>query len=70
MLVLKTLIRGAMHGYAITEFIQQTTDGDPRVSAMQHCQLIKVPKAGHWVHHDQLELFLRETKAFLQQYGA
>jgi PadR family transcriptional regulator PadR len=26
MLVLKTLARGAMHGYAIVEFIQQTTD--------------------------------------------
>ena len=26
MLVLKTLTRGAMHGYAITEFIQQTSD--------------------------------------------
>src|SRR5262245_5526238 len=26
MLVLKTLTRGAMHGYAITEFIQETTD--------------------------------------------
>lgn len=26
MLVLKTLTRGAMHGYAIMEFIQQTTD--------------------------------------------
>jgi PadR family transcriptional regulator, regulatory protein PadR len=26
MLVLKTLTRGAMHGYAIMEFIQQTTE--------------------------------------------
>lgn len=26
MLILKTLTRGAMHGYAITEFIQETTD--------------------------------------------
>jgi transcriptional regulator len=26
MLILKTLTRGAMHGYAITEFIQATTD--------------------------------------------
>lgn len=26
MLVLKTLARGAMHGYSIMEFIQQTTD--------------------------------------------
>ena len=33
-------------------------ENDPRVMAMQHCRLIKVPKAGHWVHHDQLDLFL------------
>jgi transcriptional regulator len=26
MLILKTLTRGAMHGYAITEYIQETTD--------------------------------------------
>jgi len=26
MLILKTLTRGARHGYAITEFIQETTD--------------------------------------------
>jgi pimeloyl-ACP methyl ester carboxylesterase len=42
-------------------------ENDPRVTAMQHCRLIKVPKAGHWVHHDQLDLFLRETKGFLAE---
>lgn len=41
-------------------------DNDPRVSAIRNHKLVKVPKAGHWVHHDQLELFLRETQAFLQ----
>ena len=40
-------------------------ENDPRVKAICNCKLIKVPKAGHWVHHDQLELFLRETKEFL-----
>ena len=40
---------------------------DPRVAAMQHCRLIKVPKAGHWVHHDQLDLFLKETTEFLAE---
>jgi pimeloyl-ACP methyl ester carboxylesterase len=40
-------------------------ENDPRVTAMQHCRLIKVPKAGHWVHHDQLDLFLKETTEFL-----
>src|SRR5205814_5301347 len=31
MLILKTLTRGAMHGYAIAEFIQQTSDDVLRV---------------------------------------
>ena len=38
---------------------------DPRLTAMRNCRLIPVPKAGHWVHHDQLELFLKETTPFL-----
>ena len=41
-------------------------ENDPRVKAIKNCRLVKVEKAGHWVHHDQLELFLRETKAFLE----
>ena len=31
MLILKTLTRGAMHGYAITEFIQETSENLLRV---------------------------------------
>lgn len=38
---------------------------DPRVTAMPNCRVIPVAKAGHWVHHDQLDLFLKETSAFL-----
>jgi pimeloyl-ACP methyl ester carboxylesterase len=38
---------------------------DPRVRAIPNHRVVKVAKAGHWVHHDQLELFLRETTAFL-----
>ncbi|MGH9565604.1 MAG: alpha/beta fold hydrolase [Candidatus Angelobacter sp.] len=41
--------------------------GDPRVNAIRNCRLVKVPRAGHWVHHDQLALFLRETAAFLRE---
>lgn len=41
-------------------------ESDPRVKAIRNCRLIKVPKAGHWVHHDQLDLFLTETMAFLE----
>ncbi len=40
-------------------------ENDPRVRAIRNSRLIKVPKAGHWVHHDQLELFLKETTEFL-----
>jgi pimeloyl-ACP methyl ester carboxylesterase len=41
-------------------------DTDPRFQAIANRRLIKVPDAGHWVHHDQLDLFLRETAAFLR----
>jgi len=41
-------------------------EDDPRYQAVTDRRLIKVPNAGHWVHHDQLQLFLRESAAFLQ----
>jgi hypothetical protein len=28
---------------------------------------VKVDQAGHWLHHDQLDIFLRETKKFLAE---
>ncbi len=40
---------------------------DGRVSALKNYRLIKAPNAGHWVHHDQLEIFLTETKKFLAE---
>jgi pimeloyl-ACP methyl ester carboxylesterase len=39
---------------------------DPRKNAIPDARLIEVPHAGHWVHHDQLDVFLRETIAFLR----
>ncbi len=39
---------------------------DSRYKAIPNRRLIKVPSAGHWVHHDQLDLFLRESTAFLR----
>lgn len=39
---------------------------DPRRNAIHNARLIEVPNAGHWVHHDQLDVFLRETTAFLR----
>ena len=40
-------------------------ENDARFKAIHHRRLIKVAAAGHWVHHDQLALFLTETSAFL-----
>ena len=45
--------------------IEPATEDDPRVKAIRNSRLIKVPHAGHWVHHDQLDLFLKETTEFL-----
>jgi pimeloyl-ACP methyl ester carboxylesterase len=39
---------------------------DPRKNAIRNARLIEVPNAGHWVHHDQLDVFLRETTSFLK----
>jgi pimeloyl-ACP methyl ester carboxylesterase len=39
---------------------------DPRAKAIAAARLVRVPGAGHWVHHDQLELFLTETAVFLK----
>jgi pimeloyl-ACP methyl ester carboxylesterase len=40
---------------------------DGRAAAIPNARLIKVEGAGHWVHHDRLELFLDETKRFLAE---
>src|SRR5262245_31854433 len=38
---------------------------DRRAQVIKNHRLVKVPKAGHWVHHDQLQVFLEETMRFL-----
>lgn len=38
---------------------------DPRRLAIPDCRLVTVPNAGHWLHHDQLNFFLGETRDFL-----
>ena len=40
-------------------------ESDGRAQVIKNHRLIKVPNAGHWVHHDQLEVFLAETMKFL-----
>lgn len=45
--------------------------GDPvedgRIEAFPDARLVNVQQAGHWVHHDRLDEFLRETRAFLAE---
>lgn len=38
---------------------------DERLRAFRNAQVQTVPKANHWVHHDQLEGFLRVVRGFL-----
>jgi len=39
---------------------------DGRIHAIPNYRLINVPAAGHWVHHDQPDLFIEETQRFFQ----
>ena len=38
---------------------------DERFQFCRDAKLVKVHGAGHWLHHDQLPLFLEETGHFL-----
>ncbi|MDP8991194.1 MAG: alpha/beta hydrolase [Acidobacteriota bacterium] len=40
---------------------------DPLAQEIANRRIIKVDQAGHWLHHDQLEIFLCETKKFLAE---
>jgi pimeloyl-ACP methyl ester carboxylesterase len=42
-------------------------EADGRAGAIKNHKLVKVPNAGHWVHHDQLDVFLQETGKFLSE---
>jgi pimeloyl-ACP methyl ester carboxylesterase len=42
-------------------------DTASETAALRDRRIVKVDKAGHWLHHDQLEVFLQETKKFLGQ---
>ena len=41
-------------------------ENDSRFKAIRNGRLIPVANAGHWVHHDQLDVFLKETMIFLE----
>lgn len=38
---------------------------DGRAKAFRNATAVTIPNAGHWVHHDQLDLFLKEVQEFL-----
>ena len=38
---------------------------DGRLGYFRNARVLAVEQAGHWVHHDQLTLFLREIRGFL-----
>lgn len=40
-------------------------DTEDRAAAIRNRRVLKVDGAGHWVHHDRLDLFLEESKSFL-----
>lgn len=40
-------------------------DTDERAALIGNRQVLKVDGAGHWVHHDRLNVFLEESKRFL-----
>jgi len=52
------LIRG-------TESWASDPEKDGRAAHFRHAQVVNIEKAGHWVHHDQLDRFLEVTRQFL-----
>ena len=52
------LIRG-------TESWASDPSKDGRARHFQNATVVNIPNAGHWVHHDQLDEFLRVTREFL-----
>jgi len=41
--------------------------GDGRLEHLKTARQVTIPGAGHWVHHDQLELFMAEALRFLDE---
>jgi pimeloyl-ACP methyl ester carboxylesterase len=48
-----------------TESWASDPEKDGRAQAFQQAKVVNVPGAGHWVHHDQLHIFLRAVQDFL-----
>ena len=50
-----------------TESWAQDPVKDGRASAFQNYRFYNIPNAGHWVHHDQLQVFLKHVREFLAE---
>jgi pimeloyl-ACP methyl ester carboxylesterase len=50
-----------------TESWASDPEADGRARHFRNARVVNVEKAGHWVHHDQLEIFLDETRRFLAE---
>ncbi len=50
-----------------TESWSKDPQADGRTAPLKNYRLVRVPNAGHWVHHDQLKIFLEETLKFLTE---
>jgi pimeloyl-ACP methyl ester carboxylesterase len=50
-----------------TESWASDPDEDGRAAHFQNARVLNVEGAGHWAHHDQLEVFLSEVRAFLAE---
>jgi pimeloyl-ACP methyl ester carboxylesterase len=48
-----------------TESWASDPEQDGRASAFREYTAVNIERAGHWVHHDQLDEFLRVVRAFL-----
>jgi pimeloyl-ACP methyl ester carboxylesterase len=48
-----------------TESWASDPEKDGRATAFKSYELVNVERAGHWVHHDQLEIFLKTVREFL-----
>jgi pimeloyl-ACP methyl ester carboxylesterase len=53
-----------------TESWASDPEEDGRAAAFRDYRLVNIAKAGHWVHHDQLEVFLQVVREFLRQPGS
>lgn len=48
-----------------TESWASDPEKDGRATAFKDYKLVNIERAGHWVHHDQLEVFLKHVRKFL-----